>query len=127
MPKYIVRRLNLTSETMKTTVITATKAEKCALCGEQYAPGARIVKDYRTGQWVMADCLWPKKNVPQRNPTPTRVDALTEVSARLDAAVGIMCRRFNKQPIDVNPDSYVLAEIMRQLYGQQWLDKGFGK
>ncbi len=112
---------------MKTTVITATKPEKCALCGEQYAPGTRIVKDNKSGQWVMADCLWPKDRKGVQAPIQSQTDALSEVSARLDAAVGILCRRFNKQPIDVNPDSHVLAEIMRELYGQQWLDKGFGK
>ncbi len=113
---------------MKTIVIPAKRGAKCGICGKEYSPGTRIALDKRTGKWTEADCLWPGKiGKIAKNQAQTQEETISEVSARLDAAIEIMCQRFNKQPIDVNPDSYVLAEIMRQLYGQQWLDKGFGK
>lgn len=45
------------------------------------------------------------------------------VNDRLDAATKIMCRKFNLKESEINPDSVVLAEILRQLYGTIWLNK----
>lgn len=104
----------------KTRTIEAMRAGRCGICGEDYSPGTRIAIDNKTRQWVMADCLWPDK---ARDKKPRSESELSEVSARLDAAVGILCHRFNIPPSEVKPDSYVLAEIMRELYGQQWLSK----
>jgi hypothetical protein len=86
----------------------------------------------------MADCLWPNRKRQQalvqaievsKQPDGAtgRAQALLAVSARLDAAMDVLCKKFNIHPIEIDPSSHVLAEIMRQLYGQQWLDKDFGK
>ncbi len=45
----------------KPIVIPARKAGKCEMCGKDFAQGTRIVRERKTGHWVMADCLWPDK------------------------------------------------------------------
>ncbi len=110
---------------MKTIVIEARKVSKCGICGKEYPPGTRIALDKKTGNWIEADCLWPGKiGKKAKNQAQGQEETISEVSARLDAAIGILCGRFSKLPVEVNPDSHVLAEIMRELYGQQWLDRG---
>src|SRR5579872_1830182 len=47
---------------MKSNVIKATMQGHCAICNKTYPPNTRIVKDNKTGKWVMADCLWPEKS-----------------------------------------------------------------
>lgn len=111
------------------TVVEAQRSEICDICGQLYPAGTRITLDRRTGRWVMADCVWPAKRTqikarphlpsPQKSPQDTAM----EVAERFDIAVEIICRKFNMDQKQVNPDSYVLAEILRQLYGQQWLAK----
>ncbi len=64
----------------------------------------------------------------QKYTTPTPIaqpieDPSTAVAQRLDEAIKIMCLKFAMKPTEINPDSLVLAELLRQLYGQAWLKK----
>jgi len=58
-------------------------------------------------------------------PPPATQEESPEIALakRLDIAVDLLCKKFNLKPEEVNPDSVVLAEILRQLYGQEWLKK----
>ena len=47
------------------------------------------------------------------------------VAARLHKAKLILCKEFSLEESEVNPDSIVLAECMKQLYGSIWLEKDF--
>jgi len=60
---------------------------------------------------------------PTRSPQPPDAQDIAEIAKRLDIAVDLLCKKFNLKPEEVNPDSVVLAEILRQLYGQEWLKK----
>jgi len=60
---------------------------------------------------------------PARPAQPPDAQDVTEIAKRLDIAVDLLCKKFNLKPEEVNPDSMVLAEILRQLYGQEWLKK----
>jgi len=62
---------------------------------------------------------------PTRPPQPPDAQDAPEIALakRLDVAVDLLCKKFNLKPEEVNPDSMVLAEILRQLYGQEWLKK----
>ena len=105
-------------------VITAKMAGVCDICGEKYQPGTRIALERRTGNWIEADCLWPGKiGKKAENHAEVQEETISEVSARLDAAIRILCGRFGKLPVDINIDSPVLAELLHQLGASVWLDK----
>ncbi len=106
--------------------------KKCKACGLEIPVNAE-------GYWNKSEKLYYHKACkPSANPTSAGASGRTQagkpsgvvltspeadVSGRLALAVGILCRQFGIEPEQVNPDSVVLAEIMRQLYGSLWLNK----
>ena len=108
----------------------------CDICKKQHPAGTRTIYT-DSKQLAAADCKWPDKKG-SANPIPAGASGRTgagkpsgvvltspeaDVSGRLALAVGILCKEFGLEPSQVNPDSVVLAEIMRQLYGSLWLNK----
>ncbi len=75
-------------EKTKPIVIPARKAGKCEMCGKEFAQGTRIVRERKTGHWVMADCLWPDK-IRQRPMTTTESGSKEVVQVQAALAGGV--------------------------------------